>query len=157
MKNEYREKDFIGEQIECCREIEQQLAIPEFDKWLKDVGLWDDDQEPWSKIHFMTDELNLYNIIHRYKFYLRNNQIVHFWFIGSCGEVNFNQIDIDKFLEQNEYNFKYTHYMDLFLSIFTLGLHRRIIPWLIKYQENRNRNEIKKLKHKISTWKPGKS
>lgn len=156
MKNETREKGFIEERIESCREIEQRLAIPDFNNWLKGVGLLDNHQSSWSKIHSMKDELNLYNKIHKYKFHLRNNKVVRFWFISSSGNVDFAEMDINEFLDQNEYNFKYTHYMHLFLSIFTLGLHRQIIPRLIKHQERQYRKQIKKLKQKIGTWEPRK-
>lgn len=156
MKNESQEKGFIEERIESCREIEQRLAIPDFNNWLKQVGLLDNHQSSWSKIHFMTDALNLYNKIHNYRYHLRNNKVVRFWFTGSSGEIDFAEIHMNDFLDQNEYNFKYTHYMHLFLSIFTLGLHRRIIPWLIKRQERKNRKQIEKLKQKIGTWEPHK-
>lgn len=156
MKNESQEKGFIEERIESCREIEQQLAIPDFNKWSKEVGLWDIHQSSLSKIHFMGDELNLYNKIHKYRCHLRNNKILRFWFTGSSGEIDFAEIHMNEFLDQNEDNFKYTHYMHLFLSIFTLGLHRRIIPWLIKRQERKNRVQIEKLKQKIRKWEPHK-
>ena len=99
-------------------------------------------QSSMSKIHFMMDELNLYNKIHEYKLHLRGNKIIRFWFTGSSGEIDFDEMDINDLLDQNEYNFKYTHYMHLFLSIFTLGLHRRIIPYLIKRQERKIRKQI---------------
>jgi hypothetical protein len=154
MKNEFQEKGYIEKRIENCREIEQKLAIPEFNTWLKDVGLWNNDQKPWSKIHFMTDELSLYNKIHEYKFHLRGNKIIRFWFTGSSGEIDFVEIHMTDFLNHIEQNFKYSHYMHLFLSILTLGLHRRIIPWLIKRQERQNKRQIEKLKQKIAAWTP---
>ena len=154
MKNEFQEKGYIEKRIENCREIEQKLAIPEFNTWLKDVGLWNNDQKARYKIHFMTDELSLYNKIYEFKFHLRGNKIVRFWFTGSSGEIDFAEIHIADFLDQIEQNFKYTHYMHLFLSIFTLGLHRRIIPWLIKRQERQNKKQIEKLKQKIAAWTP---
>jgi len=157
MKNESQEKGFIEERIESCREIEQRLAIPDFNNWSKEVGLWGIHQSSLSKIHFMADELNLYNKIHEYKFHLNNNKVVRFWFTGSSGEIDFAENHMNDFLDQNEQNFKYTHYMHLFLSIFTLGLHRRIIPWLIKRQERKNIILIEKLKQKIVTWKPQKN
>ena len=156
MKNESQEKGSIEERIESCREIEQRLAIPDFNNWLKQVGLLDNHQSSWSKIHFMTDELDLYNKIHKYRYHLRNNKLVRFWFTGSSGEIDFAEIHMNDFLDQNEYNFKYTHYMHLLLSIFTLGLHRQIIPGLIKRQERQNIKQIAKLKRKIETWEPGK-
>ena len=156
MKNESQEKGFIEERIESCREIEQRLAIPHLNNWSKGVGLLSNHQSSMSKIHFMMDELNLYNKIHEYKFHLRGNKIIRLWFTGSSGEIDFDEMDINDFLDQNEYNFKYTHYMHLFLSIFTLGLHRRIIPWLIKRQERKNRKQIEKLKQKIGPWEPHK-
>ncbi|MBU4185351.1 MAG: hypothetical protein KKI12_01490 [Proteobacteria bacterium] len=151
MKNESQEKGFIEERIESCREIEQRLAIPHFNNWSKEVGLLSNHQSSMSKVHFMMDELNLYNKIHEYKFHLGGNKIIRLWFTGSSGEIDFDAMDINDFLDQNEYNFKYTHYMHLFLSIFTLGSHRRIIPWLIKRQERKNRKQIEKLKQKIGT------
>ena len=154
MKNEFQEKGYIEKRIENCREIEQKLAIQKFNTWLKDVGLWNNDQKAWSKIHFMPDELSLYNKIHEFKFHLRGNKIVRFWFTGSSGEIDFAEIHMADFLDQIEQNFKYTHYMHLFLSIFTLGLHRRIIPWLIKRQERQNKKQIEKLKQKIAAWTP---
>ena len=158
MENESKEKGFIEKRIEDCEEVEQQLAIPNFNNWLKDVGLWNiEHKNAWSKIHFMEHELNLYNEVHKYIFYLHNNKVVRFWFINSSGGVNFREISIEEFLKQQEYDFKFTHYMHLFLSIFTLGLYRCIIPWLIKHQERRNRDKIEKLKYKIKTWEPGKS
>ena len=110
-KNKSQEKGFIEERIESCREIEQQLAIPEFNKWAKKVGLLDNHKSSWSKIHFMADALNLYNKIHNYKFFLRNRKIVLFRFTGSSGEVDFNEISLNEFLEQNEFNHKYTYYI----------------------------------------------
>ena len=157
MKNESQKKDYIEERIESCREIEQQLAIPEFNRWLKEVGLWDVNQSPLPKIHFMMDELNLYNKIHNYRFYLRNKNVVHFWFISNSGGVDFREININEFLEQQEYDFKFTHYMHLFLSVFTFGLYRHIIPLLIKHQERTNNKQIEGLKHKIEKWDPHKA
>ena len=98
MKNESYEKGFIEERIESCREIEQELAIPKFNRWLKDVGLWDNNQSAWSEIHFMTDKLNLYNEVHKYKFCLHDNKVLHFWFVGSSGEVDFREIGINEIL-----------------------------------------------------------
>lgn len=155
MKNEPQEKGFIEDRIESCREIEQQLAIPEFNKWSKQIGLLDiNHNSSWSKIHFQIDELNLYNKSHQYKFHLCDNKVVRFWF--TSGGIDFAEIDINDFLNQSEYNFKYTGYMHLFLSIFTFGLHRRIIPWLIKHRESQNEKQIEKLKQKIRTWVPEK-
>ncbi|MBW2032058.1 MAG: hypothetical protein JRF53_18545 [Deltaproteobacteria bacterium] len=156
MKNESQEKGFIEERIQSCGEIEQRLATLDFNNWSKEVGLLGNHQSSMSKIHFMMDELNLYNKIHEYKFHLRGNKIIRFWFTGSSGEIDFDEMDINDFLDQNEYNFKNTHYMHLFLSIFTLGLYRHIIPWLIKRQERQNKKQIEKLKQKIGTWKPHK-
>jgi hypothetical protein len=156
MKNKFQEKGFIEERIESCREIEQKLAVPDFNKWSKNVGLLDIHNSSLSKIHFQIDELNLYNKSHQYKFHLRGKKVVRFWFTSSSGEIDFAEVDINDFLDQSEYNFKYTGYMHLFLSIFTFGLHRRIIPWLIKRREQQYGKQIRKLKQKIRTWEPNK-
>jgi hypothetical protein len=156
MKNKFQEKGFIEERIEICREIEQKLAVPDFNKWSKQVGLLDIHNSSRSKIAFQIDELNLYNKSHQYKFHLRDNKVVRFWFTGSSGEIDFTEIDIDDFLDQSEYIFKYTGFMHLFLSIFTFGLHRCIIPWLIKRQEQQNGKQIRKLIQNIRKWEPNK-
>lgn len=157
MENGSQNKGVIEERIESCREIEQNLAIPEFNKWADKIDLFPSNQSPLSKIHFMTETLNLYNKVHQNKFHLHDNKIVKFWFTGSSGEVDFASVDINEFLEQNEYNFNYTYFMHFLLSIFTLGLHRRIIPWLMKRNEIRNTKQITKFKHKIKSWIPEKS
>lgn len=156
MKNEFQEKCFIEERIESCREIEQKLAVPYFNKWSKQVGLFDIHNSSRSKIAFQIDELNLYNKSQQYKSHLLDNKVVRFWFKGSSGEIDFSEMDINDFLDQSEYNFKYTGYMHLFLSIFTFGLHRHIIPWLIKHRQRLNEKQIEKLKQKIRTWVPEK-
>lgn len=150
MENESKEKGFIEKRIESCEDVEQHLAIPNLNNWLKDVGLWDiEHRNAISKIHFMRHKLNLYNKIHKYKLYLHNNKVVSFWFINSSGNVDFREIGIKEFLEQQEYDLKFTHYMHLFFSIFTLGLYRLIIPWLIERQGRQNKKQIEKLKQKI--------
>jgi hypothetical protein len=74
-----------------------------------------------------------------------------FWFVNSG--IDFYEYEIEGFIEQYEHDLKLAYYMDLLLSIMTLGLHRVIIPRWIKWRDRRNEKELEEHKMRIANWK----
>lgn len=151
MQRTSSKKGYVEERIESCRKIEQELAIPLFDEWYKDIGLLSCHKDSTSKIYFSSEGLSLYNKFHQFRFHRHKDKILKFWFVNSG--IDFYEYEIEGFIEQYEHDLKLAYYMDLLLSIMTLGLHRVIIPRWIKWRDRRNEKELEELKMRIANWK----